>query len=226
MLVAFDKLDSRFQNDSVKEYYDILKSKSISLMSKRVFDICASLVLIVLLLPVFVVLGVWIKLDSRGEIIFRQTRVTKYGKEFQILKFRTMVKDAPLLGSAVTIGEDPRITKVGRAIRKYRLDELPQLFNVLAGDMSFVGTRPEVPKYVEKYTDEMYATLLMPAGVTSIASIKFKDEEELLTNATDPDYTYVNEVLPKKMVFNLEYIREYSFVEDVAICIKTVIGVL
>ena len=226
MLIEFDKLDERFQNDSVKEYYDILKSKTVALFFKRVFDIVASLTLIVLLLPVFVILSVWIAADSKGGVLFKQTRVTKYGKEFDILKFRTMVKDAPLLGSLVTVGCDPRITRVGRAIRKCRLDELPQLFNVLAGDMTFVGTRPEVPRYVEKYTPEMYATLLLPAGITSIASIKFKDEEQLLTNASDPDKVYTQEVLPKKMVFNLEYIKEYSFFKDIAICIRTVIGVL
>lgn len=226
MLIAFCKLDDRFQNDGVKEYYDILYKKKAGLFFKRLFDFVVSFILIMLLIPVFVVLAIWIGTDSPGGVIFRQTRVTKYGREFQILKFRTMVKDAPLLGADVTVGSDPRITKVGRAIRKYRLDELPQLFNVLIGDMSFVGTRPEVPKYVKEYKPEMYATLLMPAGVTSIASIKFKDEERLLENSSDPDSTYINEVLPKKMVFNLEYIKNYSFFKDIAICFKTVIGVL
>lgn len=226
MFIAFDKLDDRFQNDSVKEYYDILKRKRAGLICKRLFDIVMSFILIILLCPVLIVLSVWVFLDSEGGVLFKQTRVTKYGREFQILKFRTMVKDAPSLGASVTVGSDPRITTVGRAIRKYRLDELPQLFNVLVGDMSFVGTRPEVPKYVKEYTPEMYATLLMPAGVTSIASIKFKDEEKLLENSSDPDSTYLNEVLPKKMVFNLEYMREYSFFKDIAICFKTVKGVL
>lgn len=226
MLIAFDKLDNRFQNDSVKEYYDILSSKKLELLCKRVFDFVTALALVVLLFPVFMVLSLWIALDSKGGILFKQVRVTKYGREFKILKFRTMVKDAPLLGTSVTVGKDPRITRVGRIIRKYRLDELPQLFNVLSGDMSFVGTRPEVAKYVKEYTPEMYATLLMPAGITSIASIEFKDEEKLLENSIDPDATYIEDVLPKKMVFNLKYIKEYSFFKDIAICFKTVIGVL
>lgn len=226
MLIAFDKLDHRFQNDKVKKYYDILNKKKAGLFCKRLFDFCISLILIILLLPVFLILSIWIAMDSKGGVIFRQVRVTKYGREFFIFKFRTMVKDAQSLGASVTVGEDPRITRVGRAIRKYRLDELPQLFNVLAGDMSFVGTRPEVPKYVKAYTDEMYATLLMPAGITSVASIKFKDEGRLLENSDNPDVTYTKEVLPKKMVFNLEYIRDFSFFRDIAICFKTVIGVL
>lgn len=226
MLINFDKLDSRFQNQEVREYYDILKRKKGSLFAKRAFDIITATLLIVLLSPLFLVLSIWIAMDSKGGVFFRQTRVTKYGRKFGIFKFRTMVADAPSLGASVTIGNDPRITRVGRAIRKCRLDELPQLFNVLSGDMSFVGTRPEVPKYVAEYDNEMFATLLMPAGITSIASIKFKDEEKLLTNSKDPDVTYAKEVLPKKMIYNLEYLRNYSFFKDIGICIKTVAGVL
>lgn len=225
MLIDFNKLDERFQNPQVREYYDILKKKKGAMFCKRVFDIAVSLVLIILLSPMFIVISMWIAADSRGGIIFRQKRVTKYGREFCILKFRTMVKDAPALGPSVTPSKDPRITSVGRAIRKYRLDELPQLFNVLVGDMSFVGTRPEVPKYVKAYAPQMYATLLLPAGITSIASIKFKDEDKLLSDSDDPDTTYIEQVLPQKMIYNLEYLRNFSFFKDIGICFKTLKGV-
>ena len=167
-------------------------------------------------------LSLWIKLDSKGGVFFRQVRVTKYGKEFRIFKFRTMVNNAPSLGSAVTVKNDARITRVGHFIRKCRLDEIPQLLNVLTGDMTFVGTRPEVKKYVDAYSNEMMATLLMPAGITSIASIKFKDEEKLLDGASDVDKTYIDVVLPQKMKYNLEYIKDFSFIKDIIICVNTV----
>ncbi|MBQ9624677.1 MAG: sugar transferase [Clostridia bacterium] len=222
MLKPFEQLDKPFQNQRVREYYDLLCTKKASLFVKRIFDIVVSLILIVLLSPVLIALSLWIAADSKGGVMFRQTRVTSYGKEFKIFKFRTMVKDAASLGASVTVGDDPRITRVGKKIRKYRLDEIPQLFNVLLGDMSFVGTRPEVPKYVERYTEEMYATLLMPAGLTSLASIMFKDEDKLLNGSENPDEVYVNEVLPKKMAYNLEYIKNFSFWKDIALCFKTI----
>ena len=171
-----------------------------------------------------------IKIDSRGPVFYRQERITTNGKMFRIFKFRTMVQNADKIGSLVTVGNDSRITRVGRLIRKIRLDELPQLINILKGEMTFVGTRPEVKKYVDKYTDEMKATLLMPAGVTSIASIRYKDEDEILEQAVnsgkDTDSAYVNDVLPDKMKYNLEYITKFSLLYDLKICVDTVIGVL
>lgn len=222
MLIDFEKLDERFQNPECKAYYDILSKKKGSLLVKRLFDITVATLLLILLSPIFLVLSVWIKLDSKGGVFFRQVRVTKYGKEFRIFKFRTMVNNAPSLGSAVTVKNDARITRVGHFIRKCRLDEIPQLLNVLTGDMTFVGTRPEVKKYVDAYSNEMMATLLMPAGITSIASIKFKDEEKLLDGASDVDKTYIDVVLPQKMKYNLEYIKDFSFIKDIIICVNTV----
>lgn len=145
--------------------------------------------------------------------------------KFKIYKFRTMVTDAEKLGSQVTSDNDARVTRVGKKIRSCRLDELPQLFNIIKGDMSFVGTRPEVPRYVKQYTPEMYATLLLPAGVTSKASICFKDEDTMLKNTSNVDETYVKEVLPEKMKYNLEEIRQYKFINDILTMIKTVIKV-
>ena len=179
----WDDIPEFMRNDSVKKYYEILRRKQFSLKVKRSFDIVASLVLIILLSPVFLFLTVWIKFDSQGPVYYKQERITQYGRKFYIFKFRTMVANADKIGTLVTVQEDPRITKAGSKIRKLRLDELPQLFNIAAGDMSFVGTRPEVPRYVDEYSDEMKATLLLPAGVTSEASIKYKDEDELLKDA-------------------------------------------
>lgn len=218
----WDKLDSRMQNEAVRPYYEQLCQKTGSRIAKRLFDLLVSLLLLILLSPVFLGLALWIKADSRGPVFFRQVRITTYGREFRIFKFRTMVADASKLGAAVTVKDDQRITKVGRLIRRTRLDEIPQLINVLKGEMSFVGTRPEVPKYVAAYTDEMMATLLLPAGITSSASIAFKDEERLLDGADDPDDTYIHQVLPQKMVYNLNYLREFRFFLDLAICFKTV----
>lgn len=225
-LKKWEELPDYMQNDKVKRYYKILSQKKKSLRFKRIFDIIMSIIMLLILWPVMLILAIWIKADSKGPVFFRQERITQYGKKFRIFKFRTMVNDAPKLGSAVTIEGDARITKVGRIIRKYRLDELPQLLNVLSGDMTFVGTRPEVEKYVKEYTPAMMATLLMPAGITSTASIEYKDEDKLLENAEDVDYTYVHEVLPGKMKYNLRYLREFSFLKDIKICIDTVLGVV
>ena len=182
--------------------------------------------LIVLLSPVMLILAVAIKLDSPGTVMFRQVRVTQYGKEFRIFKFRTMVQNAQQLGTQVTVKGDSRITRMGHFLRKCRLDELPQLFNILLGEMSFVGTRPEVPKYVSRYTPEMMATLLLPAGVTSQASIQYKDEDRLLENAQDADKTYVEQVLPGKMEYNLKSILEFSLWKDFKTMIDTVVAVV
>lgn len=226
MIKAWDELPDNMKLSQVKPYYDIISEKKASLFFKRVFDIVASFVLLILLLPVFLVLAAAIKADSRGPVFFRQTRVTQYGKKFRIFKFRTMVNGAEKLGTQVTVGNDSRITRVGSFIRNSRLDEIPQLINVLVGDMSFVGTRPEVPKYVEKYSPEMMATLLLPAGVTSKASIYYKDEADILENSDNPDETYVSEILPKKMECNLQSIKQFSFFDDIRVMFMTVFAVL
>ena len=227
ILKKYNDLPENMKNDKVKEYYDILSRKKVNLFLKRFFDSMMSLILLIILSPIFLILAIWIKLDSKGPIFYRQERVTTYGKIFKIFKFRTMVQDADKKGSLITIGEDPRITKIGKKIRKCRLDEIPQLINILKGDMSFVGTRPEVPKYVEKYTDEMKATLLMPAGVTSKASIEYRDEDEIinkyLNKGENVDDIYTKRVLPEKMKWNLEYIKDFNIFEDIKVCIKTIV---
>ena len=182
--------------------------------------------MLIILLPVFIFLGVAIKIDSKGPIFFRQERITQYGKTFKIFKFRTMVNNAEKLGTQVTVGNDARITKVGKFIRDCRLDEIAQLLNILTGDMTFVGTRPEVKKYVNHYTKEMMATLLLPAGVTSLASIYYKDEAKLLDKSNNPDKTYIEEVLPGKMKYNLQSIGEFNFFEDIKTMLKTVVAVI
>lgn len=227
MLVKkWEKLPQNMQCDAVRPYYEKLRKKNFSLFWKRVFDIFVSSIMLILLSLLFIVLAIAIKIDSRGPVFFRQVRVTQYGKTFRIFKFRTMVNDAEKLGSQVTVGGDARITRVGRFIRKCRIDEVSQLIDVWRGTMSFVGTRPEVPKYVERYSDEMLATLLLPAGVTSLASIKFKDEDELLKDAENVDDTYVNEVLPKKMEYNLQSLERYGFWRDIGTMFQTVGAIL
>ena len=227
MLKRFDKLPKNMQNKKVKEYYDILKKKRIYLFFKRLFDIIASLILLVLLSPVFLVISIMIKVDSKGPIFYRQERVTRYGRTFRIIKFRTMIVDADKKGSLVTKNNDDRITRVGNKIRNSRLDEIPQLINILVGDMSFVGTRPEVLKYVSKYNNEMMATLLLRAGVTSKASIEFRDESKILDQYVNKknniDKVYVEKVLPEKMKYNLEYTKKCNIFLDIKLCIKTII---
>lgn len=229
-LKKYEELPEQMKNSEVKKYYEILSKRKISLDIKRIFDIIVSLLLLVLLSPIILILAILIKIDSKGPVFYRQERITTNGKIFRIFKFRTMVQNADKIGTLVTVGNDSRITRVGKIIRKIRLDELPQLINILKGEMTFVGTRPEVKKYVDKYTDEMKATLLMPAGVTSVACIKYKDEDEILEkaveNGKDTDFAYVEDVLPEKMKYNLEYISKFSFWYDIKICIDTVIGVL
>lgn len=210
----------------VKEYYDILSKKKVSLILKRTFDIVAGIgVLAVTAIPMLVI-GVKIATESKGGVFYRQERVTTYGKKFKIHKFRTMVANADQIGSAVTVSGDSRITPTGAFLRKYRLDELPQVFDILSGNMSFVGTRPEVVKYVKKYKPEYLATLLLPAGITSEASIRYKDEAELLNAATDVDKVYVNDVLPGKMKYNLESIKKFSFCREILTMFRTVFAVL
>lgn len=222
----WEKLPRLMQCEEVKEYYDLLAKKSLSLKLKRTFDVVAGMAVLTVTAVPMLVIGIKIALESPGGVFYRQERVTTYGKKFRIHKFRTMVANADQLGSAVTVSGDSRITATGAFLRKYRLDELPQVFDVLAGDMSFVGTRPEVTKYVKEYTKEMRATLLMPAGITSEASIRYKDEAELLDAADDVDRVYVEQVLPEKMKYNLESLRKFSFWGDIKTMIRTVLAVL
>lgn len=222
ILKKWEDLPKNMQNEAVRPYYDYLQSKRGSLLCKYLFDRIVALGMLICLSPVFLILAYLIKKDSPGEVFFRQERVTQYGKIFRIYKFRTMVKNAESLGTQVTTHSDMRVTKIGRKLRGCRLDELPQLINILKGEMSFVGTRPEVPRYVAAYTDEMMATLLLPAGVTSEASIEYKDEERLLANASNADETYIYEVLPQKMRWNLESIKNFSFLKEIRTMFKTV----
>lgn len=222
--LSWNEVPAVMRNESVKAYYDLLSKRRGTLMLKRLFDISVSFILLILLSPVFILLAIAIKLDSKGPVFFRQKRVTQWGREFLIFKFRSMVSDAEKRGPAVTTNKDSRITKVGSFIRKYRLDELCQLIDVFRGTMTFVGTRPEVPKYVALYTDEMKATLLLPAGVTSKASIAYKDEEKLLALSQDTDKTYMEEVLPRKMEYNLRSLRDFSLWQDICTMVRTVIS--
>lgn len=225
-LKKWDDLPESMKNDSVKVYYDLLCKKQTSLIFKRIFDLLFAIIALVVLSPVFLILSIAIKVESKGPVIFRQVRVTQYGKKFTIFKFRTMVNNADRIGTHITIQNDCRITRVGKFLRRFRLDELPQLFNIIVGDMSFVGTRPEVVEYVEKYTDEMMATLLLPAGVTSEASINYKDEEAFFAMAENVDDIYVKIILPEKMNYNLYSIKNFSFWRDIGTMIKTVFAVI
>lgn len=225
-LRRYEDLPRGLRHPEVKEYCDLLEKKRGQLAVKRAFDVCMAFFMLVLLALPMGVIAVLIATDSPGGVFFRQKRVTTNGKIFRIHKFRTMCKDADKKGSAVTVSQDARVTKIGAFLRKYRLDELPQLIDVLAGDMTFVGTRPEVPEYVKKYTREMRATLLLPAGITSEASIAYKDEAELLDGAEDPDEVYIKQILPAKMEYNLKSLKEFSLWNDAKTLLRTVLEVV
>lgn len=225
-LAKWDKLPAEMRCDEVRKYYDILAKRRGQLALKRCFDLTVALILFVFLAIPMAVIAIMIKLDSKGPVLYRQERVTTNGKHFRIHKFRTMVSNADKIGSAVTVGNDSRITRVGAKLRSLRLDELPQLFDVIYGDMSFVGTRPEAVKYVEKYKPEYMATLLMPAGITSEASIRYKDEDKLLNAADDVDKVYIEDVLPAKMKWNLESVEKFNFFRDLLTMPRTVFAVL
>lgn len=226
LLRKWEELPENMRNESVRPYYDALKRRTGSLVLKRIFDIVVSFLLLIVVSPFLLLIALAVKVDSRGPVFFRQVRITTYGRQFRIWKFRTMVDHAEKMGTQVTTGHDARITRMGRLLRGCRLDELPQLINILTGDMSFVGTRPEVPKYVERYTDEMRATLLLPAGVTSEASIRYKDEAQLLNASDDVDKVYVEKVLHGKMEYNLDSLRDFSFMRDIRTMMRTVAAVL
>lgn len=226
MLKNWNELPEYMRTDEVRPYYDLLQRKKLSLFFKRVFDIVVSLIMIILCSPILLIISILIVKDSKGGVFYRQERVTQYGRVFRIFKFRTMVQNADQIGTQVTVSNDSRITKIGSKLRNCRLDELPQLFNIFLGDMTFVGTRPESVHYVKSYTNEMYATLLLPAGVTSEASIEYKDEADLLDQADDVDSVYINAVLPEKMKYNLNSIKEFSFLKEIATMFRTVFAVL
>lgn len=226
LIKKWEKLPPELQIEEVRPYWEILRKKNFSLFWKRCFDIFVSSIMLILLLPFFLILSLAIVIDSRGPVFYRQVRVTQYGKKFRIFKFRSMVNNADKKGSAVTVQNDARITHVGKLVRKLRLDEVSQLIDVFRGTMTFVGTRPEVPKYVDQYKAEYLATLLLPAGVTSMAAIVFKDEDEALNGQVDVDKVYVEEILPKKMERNLTEIKNYSFWKDIKIMFMTVFAVL
>ena len=193
---------------------------------KRIFDFTISLLGLIVLSPLFLVIAILIKLDDGGSIFFRQTRVGQYGKPFKIYKFRTMVENAEKLGAQVTKGDDPRITRVGRFLRKYKLDELPQLINVLKGEMSLVGPRPEVPKFVKLFEEDYKEILQVKPGITDYASLEFKDENELLKGAENPEEVYIREILPKKIEYYKRYLKEISFTTDLKLIFKTIWGIV
>ena len=226
MLKRWDDLPNFMRVPEVRPYWEILNRKRGQLILKRVFDLTLGLILLIVLAIPMTAIALMIKIEDPGPALYRQERVTTYGRHFRIHKFRTMVVNADKIGTAVTVGEDPRITKTGRKLRKLRLDELPQVFDVISGDMSFVGTRPEAVKYVGRYEPVYYATLLMPAGITSEASIRYKDEDKLLNTADDVDEVYINQVLPAKMKWNLESIERFRFLREILTMIRTVSAVL
>lgn len=230
MLKHWEQLPESMQTEAVRPYYERLRKREGALRRKRLFDLCGSLVLTVLLSPVMLVIAILIKAEDGGTVFFRQERVTTYGRVFRIFKFRTMIVDADKKGPLVTGKADSRITKVGSKLRHLRLDELPQVLNIVTGDMSFVGTRPEVKKYVDQYTEEMKATLLLPAGVTSLASIAFKEEDEMIAHYAElgesTDEAYRNHILPRKMRYNLDYLKKAGVAQDIRIMIKTVLEVI
>lgn len=226
MLKRWEDLPVFMRVDEVRPYWEGLWKKRGQLILKRIFDFVVALVLLIILAIPMAIIAVWIKLDSEGPVFYRQERVTTYGRHFRIHKFRTMVSNADKIGTAVTVGNDSRITKAGAKLRHIRMDELPQVLDVLKGDMSFVGTRPEAVKYVERYKPEYNATLLMPAGITSEASIRYKDEDKLLDAADDVDRVYVEEVLSAKMTWNLESVRRFRFLREILTMFRTVLAVL
>lgn len=222
----WEALPGEMQLEEIRPYYDVLNKKKASLVLKRVFDVVVSLSLLIVLSPIIILLSIAIKIDSPGPVFYRQVRITQYGRRFRIHKFRSMCDGADKKGTLVTVDNDSRVTRVGKLVRKCRLDEIAQLIDVLKGDMTFVGVRPEVEKYVEKYKPEWKATFLLPAGVTNLTCIFFKDEDEMLSNVSDADKAYVEDILPIKMKWNLKGIKEFSFWEDLKLMFMTFFAVL
>lgn len=226
MLRRWEDLPDFMRISEVRPYWESLNKKRGQLFLKRLFDFVLALILLIILAIPMSIIALCIKIDSRGPVFYRQERVTAYGKHFRIHKFRTMVNNADKIGTTVTVDSDPRITKVGSKLRNLRLDELPQVFDVISGNMSFVGTRPEAVKYVERYRPEYNATLLMPAGITSEASIRYKDEDKLLHSADDVDEVYVSKVLPAKMKWNLNSIERFNSFREILTMFRTVFAVM
>ena len=197
--------------------------KKLNSIIKRIFDFFAALIGIIILSPILIVVSIAIKIDSPGNIMFLQKRVGKNGGEFDIYKFRTMVTDAEKLGKQITVGKDNRITKVGAFLRKYKIDELPQLFNVLKGDMSLVGPRPEVPKYVALYDKDQKKVLSVRPGITDLASLKYRDEKDILGKVENPEEYYINVIMKDKLSLNLEYIEKSNLFFDISLIIKTIL---
>lgn len=225
MLKKWDDLPDFMRVDEVRPYWEILNNKRGQIILKRIFDFIVALILLVILAIPMAIIAILIKKEDLGPVLYRQERVTAYGKRFRIHKFRTMVVNADRIGTAVTVGGDKRVTNIGKLLRYYRLDEIPQLFDIIEGSMSFVGTRPEIAKYVEEYQPKFYATLLLPAGITSEASIRYKDENRLIDAADDVDRVYVQQVLPAKMKWNLDSIERYGLLCEIMTMIRTVFAV-
>lgn len=224
--LIYENLPKSMKNEYTKQYVNLLNNSKFSLCVKRVFDVVVSFIILLLLSPFFLILAAAIKIDSKGPVFYRQIRVGRYNKDFKIFKFRTMVQDADKIGLPLTVGDDPRVTRVGHLIRKLRLDEFSQLLNVLNGTMSLVGPRPEVRKYVDAYTDEYMATLLIRPGITATSSIAFKDEDKILNSADNAEEVYVEKILPPKMKYNLEYMKNITLLNDIKIMFQTVGAVL
>ena len=225
-LRAWEDLPDFMRIPEVKPYYEILEKKAWQLSLKRGFDCTLAVILLVLFSIPMLLIMLWISIDSKGSPIYRQERVTTYGQRFRIHKFRTMAADAKEHGPLLTIKNDQRITRAGKILRKLHADELPQLLDVINGSMSFVGTRAEIPAYVDQYKPEYYATLLMPAGITSEATIRFKNESEILDMAQNVDEAYLEEILPVKMKWNLESIRRFRFLREILTIVRTILAVL
>jgi lipopolysaccharide/colanic/teichoic acid biosynthesis glycosyltransferase len=195
-------------------------------LEKRLFDVVASAIGLLVLWPVFLVIAALIKLEDGGPVFYRQERIGYKGRPFKIWKFRTMVVNADKLGKPLTVGRDPRITRVGYWLRKFKLDELPQLLNVLLGEMSLVGPRPEVPQYVALYTPEQRRVLDLVPGITDPASIKFANEAELLAEANDPEKFYIEHIMPTKIRLNMEYASHATLWSDILVILKTLVRIV
>lgn len=193
---------------------------------KRGVDVIASLAGLLFLIPVLVLTAIFIKFTSSGPILFKQERIGLNGKTFRILKFRTMVVNAEKIGKQITVNGDPRITKVGKFLRKFKLDELPQLYNVLKGEMSLAGPRPEVKKYIEMYSEEQRRVLTVRPGITDYASIEYRNENDILALSNNPEHTYITKVMPEKLVLNLRYIEEISLLTDLKLIFLTLLKIV
>ena len=224
MLYRWEQLPGFMRTEEVRPYYEVLKTLVRPAGKANFLILWMSSVMLIILSPVFLTLAIWIKRDSVGPVFYRQERVTQYGRRFRIYKFRTMVQNADQIGSPGDCRRRFQNYQCRKKLRGRRLDELPQLINIWKGEMTFVGTRPEVPKYVKQYTKEMYATLLLPAGVTSEASIEFKDEDKLIAEGMEEglsaDEVYVERVLPGKMRWNLDYMQKFTYFKEWKIMIK------